>query len=231
MPLDQGRQRAAAVADGGGRMHEAHRDLAHPQAHAASEKPLRRRPARWSSPEIMAARLTPLVGQVFRRGRAGLFVRKADQHVDGRGREIPGLDHRDCRGGQPAAAVGRVHDAGEDHAVGAAADDGVEERVLARAVIAALAQHHLVALVGERVGKRLHGFQEHGARDGRARWRPPGGCGSRQARRPRGWARSRCAPRPPARAQGFPARPGRGVFSARETVIGDTPRCGPRPRG
>ena len=65
-------------------------------------------------------------------------------------------------GQQAPAALGRMHDAGEHDAVGAAADDGVEQRVLARVGVAALPQHQLVAALGQRLGERLHRLRNTG---------------------------------------------------------------------
>ena len=127
---------------------------------------------------------------------ADLRVREAHQHVERRRRQVPGLDHRNAGGQQALAALGRMHDAGQHDAVGAAADDGLEQRVLARIDVAALAQHQLVAALGQ----RLRSATARSAGTPGRRWSapppPPAGCASTPARRPARCARSRCA-RPP----------------------------------
>ena len=94
-------------------------------------------------------------------------VGEAHQHVQRGGRQVPGLHHRNAGGQQALAAFRRVHDAGQHDAVGPAADDGLQQRVLARIDVAALAEHELVAAFGQSASERLHGLQEHGAGDGR----------------------------------------------------------------
>ena len=105
--------------------------------------------------------------QVLDDRAADLLVGEADQHVDRIGRQVPGFDHRYARGEQPLTARLRVHDAGQDDAVRAPADDRVEQVILARAVVPALAEHELIAGGRERVGQRLDGLQEHRTDDGR----------------------------------------------------------------
>jgi hypothetical protein len=126
-----------------------------------------RRVARSSSPATTASRRRPLACRNRPLRRPPTFlVREAHQHVDRRGRQVPGLDHRNAAGQQALPPFGRMHDAGEHDAVGPPADDGVEQRVFARIDIAALAQHQLVAGLGQRFGERLHGLQEDRAGDG-----------------------------------------------------------------
>ena len=90
-------------------------------------------------------------------------VREADQHVDRRGRQIPGLDHGNARREQPAARLGRVSDAGQHDGVGPATDDCAEQIVFARLRVPALAEHQLVAMLAQRDRHSLYGLAENRA--------------------------------------------------------------------
>ena len=140
---------------------------ASPLARAASTKPVLRRSARSSSAVSAARRCRPRETRCSTTAGPIFSCENPISMSMGFGRQIPGLDHRDTRGQQPAPALLRMHDPGQDDAVGSAADDRVEQRVLARPVVAALAQHQLVAGGREGIGQRLDRLQEHRPEDRR----------------------------------------------------------------
>jgi hypothetical protein len=92
-------------------------------------------------------------------------VREADQHVDRPIAQVPGLDDRNAEPPQALARALRLDEAGDDDAVGAAADHRLQQRFLAMVVVAALAEDELVAGVVERFGQRLQSRQELRDRD------------------------------------------------------------------
>ena len=99
----------------------------------------------------------------------------------------------------------------------------LEQRVLARLGVAALAEHQLVAALGQRLGQRLRRSRGTPARRSSAPPPPPAGCASRPARRRAVGHVAGAAPPPPAPSCAPPADTCSGVLSARDAVIGATP--------
>jgi hypothetical protein len=78
-----------------------------PSSARPSERPCCGCTARSSLALMVATRRRPRLVQVVGHGGAdALFVRKADQHVDRGRRQVPGLDHRECRWPSAAPALG-----------------------------------------------------------------------------------------------------------------------------
>ncbi len=115
----------------------------------------------------MASRRRPCACRYSTDRRPHLFMGETDQHVDRRRRQIPGLDHRDAGGQQAPAARRRPHDPGQHDAVRPTADDRVEQRVLPRLRVPALAEHQLVARLGQPLGQRLNRLEKDRAGDRR----------------------------------------------------------------
>ena len=166
MRLQQRRQRRTAVAEVGRRRHRILRHRVSGQLVHGVGKCLaagQRAAVAWGNDRRMThAAAVQVAGGRF----AHFLVRKADQHVDRRRRQVPGLHHRNAGRVQALPRRRRMHHTGQHDARRAPADDGVEQRILARLVIAALAYQQLIAGVGQRGRHRLRGFLEHRARQG-----------------------------------------------------------------
>ncbi len=93
----------------------------------------------------------------------GGLVREADQGVDGRRRQVPGLDDGDAGPDQLSPHGVRMDHAGQDDARRPAADDCVNKLLFARVFVAALAENELVARRVEGLRQGLYGFVEDGA--------------------------------------------------------------------
>ena len=93
--------------------------------------------------------------------RADLLVGEADQHVDRRRGQVPGLDHRDARAGQTEAELRRMHDAREDDAVGTVADGRLHQLVLRGHVVVGQSEKELVAGSQQLLAERMDQVGEH----------------------------------------------------------------------
>ena len=172
-----------------------------PSAASTARKPRWRARARASSAQTRPNRRWPRGEQVARDRFADLLVREADQHVDRRGRHVPGLDHGDLGVDEPLAHLGRVVDAGEIDRVRTPAQHRCEERILARGGVAGEAQQHLVARFPQTVGQRLDGVDEDRVGDRRHERRDEPRALGREAARRAGSVRSPCGLSPAARGR------------------------------
>src|SRR5690349_8805003 len=104
--------------------------------------------------------------QVLADRSADRLMREPDEHVYGIYSQVPGLDNRDSGREESSPAVGGMHHAGQDDAYWASTDDGVNQCVLTRSLVAALPKQKLVSALVERIGQRLNHVLKNRSRHG-----------------------------------------------------------------